>query len=120
MLSTDNSSEIKARAEGIFAGFPDSLTHRPEDLESPDLDIDIAYFRILCRLEHLQNLFFVERLMLRLGHSDQSRLLIISFEMVTLTLVFWTQQDRFADARQDFELLVSVQRLIYTGLINYN
>ncbi|EXK24027.1 hypothetical protein FOMG_19228 [Fusarium oxysporum f. sp. melonis 26406] len=99
-------SEIKARAERIVAKFPQSLIHHPEDPDSPDFEVDTIYSRILIRLEHLQNLFFAERLLLRLGHSDQSRLLIISFEMVTLTLIFWTQQDRFAEVRRDFEWLL--------------
>ncbi|KAM5357821.1 hypothetical protein ACJZ2D_015882 [Fusarium nematophilum] len=84
--------EIKAREERTVALFPSSLTHRPEDLDDSDLDIDTVYSRILVRLEHLQNLFFAERLLLRLGQPDEGRLLIISFEMVTLTLVFWTHQ----------------------------
>ncbi|KAH7196296.1 hypothetical protein BKA60DRAFT_601379 [Fusarium oxysporum] len=100
-------SEIKACAERIVTKFPQSLIHHPEDPNSPDFKVDTIYSRILIRLEHLQNLFFAERLLLRLGHSDQSRLLIISFEMVTLTLIFWTQQDRFAEVRRDFEWLAS-------------
>lgn len=63
----------------------------------------------------MQNLFFVERLLLRLGHIDENRLLPISFEMVTLTLLFWTHQDRFSGMRRDFEWLVS-QIHIYTPL----
>ncbi|KAJ4111382.1 hypothetical protein NW765_016507 [Fusarium oxysporum] len=99
-------SEIKARAERIVAKFLQSLIYHPEDPNSPDFKVDIIYSRILIWLEHLQNLFFAERLLLRLRHSDQSRLLIISFEMVTLTLIFWTQQDRFAEVRRDFEWLL--------------
>ncbi|KAM5343248.1 hypothetical protein ACJ41O_014214 [Fusarium nematophilum] len=99
--------EIKAREERTVALFPSSLTHRPEDLDDSDLDIDTVYSRILVRLEHLQNLFFAERLLLRLGQPDEGRLLIISFEMVTLTLVFWTHQSRFAIVRRDFEWLVN-------------
>jgi hypothetical protein len=109
--SADPYSEIKARAERIVAKFPQSLIHHPEDSDSPDFEVDTIYTRILIRLEHLQNLFFAERLLLRLGQSDQSRLLIISFEMVTLTLIFWTQQDRFAEVRRDFEWLVSLLNL---------
>ncbi|KAJ3469988.1 hypothetical protein MRS44_000087 [Fusarium solani] len=98
--------EVKARAERTVDQFPQSLIYRTEDLSDPDADIEIIYARILVRLEHLQNLFFAERLLLRLGRVDDSRLLVISFEMVTLTLVFWTHQDRFAGVRRDFEWLL--------------
>lgn len=104
----DPDSEVKARAERTVDQFPQSLIYRTEDLSDPDADIEIIYARILVRLEHLQNLFFAERLLLRLGRVDEGRLLVISFEMVTLTLVFWTHQDRFAGVRRDFEWLVSL------------
>ncbi|KAF4981389.1 hypothetical protein FZEAL_2819 [Fusarium zealandicum] len=102
----DDLLDIKARAEKIATLFPPSLIHRPEDLDDPDDDVETPYVKILVRLEQLQNLFFLERLLLRLGHVDESHLLIISFEMVTLTLVFWTHQDRFAGVRHDFEWLL--------------
>ncbi|KAL6357296.1 hypothetical protein LRP88_07454 [Fusarium phalaenopsidis] len=105
-IALENSSNVKARAERTVDQFPQSLIYRTEDLSDPDADIEIIYARILVRLEHLQNLFFAERLLLRLGRVDDRRLLVISFEMVTLTLVFWTHQDRFAGVRRDFEWLL--------------
>lgn len=112
----DKNSEVKARAERTVDQFPQSLIYRTEDLSDPDANIEIIYARILVRLQHLQNLFFAERLLLRLGRVDDSRLLLISFEMVTLTLVFWTHQDRFAGVRRDFEWLVGHALLYWTKL----
>ena len=86
--------------------FPNRLIYREGDLEDRVLSFEDLYARILVRLEHLQSLFFVERLMLRHGHPDDGRLLTISFEMVTLTQVFWTHQDRFMSIRRDLEWLV--------------
>ncbi|KAM0552627.1 hypothetical protein ACHAPJ_007724 [Fusarium lateritium] len=99
-------TELKARSEKTYERFPTNLIHRVDELDNPNCDVERVYVRILVRLEHLQNLFFAERLLLRLGHVDENRLLPISFEMVTLTLLFWTHQDRFADVRRDFEWLL--------------
>ncbi|KAJ4248717.1 hypothetical protein NW762_012555 [Fusarium torreyae] len=102
----ENLTEIKARSEKTYERFPPNLIHGIDELDDPICDVENVYVRILIRLEHLQNLFFAERLLLRLGHVDENRLLPISFEMVTLTLLFWTHQDRFADVRRDFEWLL--------------
>ncbi|KAF4334864.1 hypothetical protein FBEOM_11288 [Fusarium beomiforme] len=105
-VTFESLTEIKARAERTYERFPANLIHRPDELDDPDCDVQKVYSRILIRLEHMQNLFFVERLLLRLGHTDGNRLLPISFEMVTLTLLFWTHQDRFSGMRRDFEWLL--------------
>ncbi|KAF5002161.1 hypothetical protein FDECE_10706 [Fusarium decemcellulare] len=105
-ITLDILLDLRDRAERTVERFPRSLIYRSEDLDDPDADVETIYARILVRLEHLQNLFFAERLLLRLGRVNESRLLVISFEMVTLTLVFWTHQDRFAGVRRDFEWLL--------------
>lgn len=102
-------SELKARSETTYARFPPHLIYRADEMDDPNCDVGEVYVRILVRLEHLQNLFFAERLSLRLGHIDENRLLVISFEMVSLTLLFWTHQDRFSGVRRDFEWLVSLR-----------
>lgn len=58
-------------------------------------------------LEHLQNLFFITRLLVQWGHDSNAELLNVSFEMVSVTLVFWTHMDRLAGLHGDFEWLVS-------------
>ncbi|KAH7133183.1 hypothetical protein B0J13DRAFT_678251 [Dactylonectria estremocensis] len=97
--------DIKARQIRTMASFPDGLVYREEEVDDPEIDVETLFSRMLVKLEHLQNLFFVERLMLRLG-SDQGNLLVTSFEMVSLTLVIWKRQDRFASIRRDFEWLL--------------
>lgn len=65
---------------------------------------------MLVRIEHLQNLFFAERLLLkRAGEypgANDGNLLLISYEMVALVLMFWIHKDRFAQVSNDFEWLV--------------
>lgn len=71
-------------------------------MPAPDI-----YITILVRLEHLQNLFFITRLLVQWGHDSNAELLSVSFEMVSVTLVFWTHMDRLAGLHGDFEWLVS-------------
>lgn len=72
-----------------------------------NITIETVYSRTLVQIEQLQNIFFIERLLLRRGHPDSGELLRISYEMVTLTLTFWLHKDRFIGVRADFEWLVS-------------
>ncbi|KAI5456619.1 hypothetical protein BGZ63DRAFT_366340 [Mariannaea sp. PMI_226] len=98
--------DIQRRQLHMVSQFPPSLAFRPDDLAAPDADVDRLCKTVLLRLEHLQNLFFVQRLMLQFGGPDNGQLLVTSFEMVSLTVYHWTHQDRFASVRRDFEWLL--------------
>jgi hypothetical protein len=62
---------------------------------------------MLIRLAHLQTMFFLERLLLLNGSLDEGNMLLLCFEMLTLTLSIWTHKDRFVAMRRNFEWLVS-------------
>ncbi|KAK5996606.1 hypothetical protein PT974_01943 [Cladobotryum mycophilum] len=74
------------------------------ELRSRELEI-IEEFPVV-QLEHLQNIFVVERLLLKRGGLEHDALLATSYELVSLTLLFWTHKDRLAAVRKDFEWLV--------------
>ncbi|KAI3544827.1 fungal specific transcription factor domain-containing protein [Colletotrichum filicis] len=97
--------EIKERQLRTVAGFPDIMTLREEDVQNRKLDISLLYTRLIMKLEHLQNMFFIERLLAKRGHDDGA-LLSVSFEMVSKTLMFWTNMDRLSCMNGDFEWLV--------------
>lgn len=79
----------------IVAGFPSCIVYQSNDLNNPDLSGKDLYARLLIWLEHLQNLFFIERLLSKEdGEAPGSRLFEISLEMVTLAHLFWTHQNR--------------------------
>lgn len=83
----------------IVAGFPPCILYQPEDVRNPDLPGRDLYARLLVWLEHLQNLFLIERLLSKQQQDDDddeapSRLFAISLEMVTLAHLFWTHQNR--------------------------
>ncbi|CAH0023036.1 unnamed protein product [Clonostachys rhizophaga] len=98
--------EIKAREAALIAELPPGLAYDPHELEDPRMNADTAYAKTLIQIEHLQNLFFAERLLQRYGQAQEGELLTISYEMVTLTLNFWIHKDSFTKARIDFQWLV--------------
>jgi hypothetical protein len=82
------------------------MRYNDSDLGDQKHDVAILYWKLLMRLEHLLNLFFIERLLLKLGHG-RSELLSVSFDLVTYTLPFWTHQDTLLPLRGDCAWLVS-------------
>lgn len=95
---------MKARESRTIEEFPAFIKYEDSDLRS--LEVGILYWKLLMRLEHLLNLFFIERLLLKLGYA-QGELLSVSFDMITYTLPFWTHQDTLLPLRGDCEWLVS-------------
>lgn len=79
----------------------------PNDIGDASVDKLTLYAKILVHLEHLQNLFFVLRLLVKRGHnSSHAELVGVSFEMVVVTLVFWTHMDRLSGLHGDVESVV--------------
>ncbi|GJC97234.1 fungal specific transcription factor domain-containing protein [Colletotrichum higginsianum] len=99
------SREIKERQLRTVAGLPKILVFQEEDVQDRKLDVPLLYVRLIVHLEHLQNMFFIERLLAKRGHDDGA-LLSVSFEMVSKTLMFWTNMDRLSCMNGDFEWLV--------------
>jgi hypothetical protein len=98
--------QLKQRQIDTTAAFPGSVVYREGEFDDTSADMELLYARLLIKLEHLQNLFVVERLLSRRGHQDEGELLTTSFELVSRTLLFWTNKDRFTLARADFAWLV--------------
>lgn len=65
------------------------------------------HVRLLMQLEHLQNLFFIERLLNRQDCSNKRDLLSVSYEMTATTLLYWTDMDSLGVLCEDFKWLVS-------------
>lgn len=98
---------MKEHEYEAFAQIPGVLKYSPDTVRDPSVSAADIYIRILVLLEHLQNLFFITRLLVQWGHDSNAELLNVSFEMVSVTLVFWTHMDRLAGLHGDFEWLVS-------------
>ncbi|KAF5989657.1 hypothetical protein FBULB1_660 [Fusarium bulbicola] len=114
---------LKQRQLNVFAELPQCLVYDPDDsndlplpraeigsydkdLSDPPVEANVVSLRIFIRLTHLQNMFLLERLLLQYGSPDEGHVLLVSYEMIRLTLMFWMHKDRFRDIRRDMEWLL--------------
>lgn len=104
--STEALLALRERELEAFSGLPNDLKYRPGDVRDVSVEASKLYAKILVHLEHLQNLFFIARLLIKWGYSNHAELLKVSFEMVAVTLVFWTHMDRLAGLHGGFGWLV--------------
>ena len=109
-MSTDTlprASNLKQRAQQIYSRLPSVIQYRPNDINDPNADSQSINLRIILRLEHLQNILCIGRLLIRLGEEDRSDILAASFELVSNTLFYWTQREKLSHMRDDYGWLVS-------------
>ncbi|KAI1459673.1 hypothetical protein F4805DRAFT_465982 [Annulohypoxylon moriforme] len=106
---------LRARELQAVADFPACIHFNPLDLEDPNIPIDILSSRSFIQLEHLQNMFFIERLLLRNGHEDKGHLLRVSYDLVILTLPWYL--DKMAPFRNDCEWLVMAYAVPAGGIL---
>ncbi|KAI0907263.1 hypothetical protein F4823DRAFT_630511 [Ustulina deusta] len=104
-VSVEELLDVKARESRTIQEFPAFITYHDSDLDDQGHEADLLYWKLLMRLEHLLNVFFIERLLLKHGHA-QTELLSVSFDMITHTLPFWTHQDTLLPLRNDYEWLI--------------
>ncbi|OAA74181.1 Fungal transcriptional regulatory protein [Cordyceps fumosorosea ARSEF 2679] len=90
--------DLKDRQYTLVSEFPVSLRYDPQDLEAPHVDIHGLYMKIITQLEHLQNLFFIDRLLIRCGYAIRDNLLETSLGLAVLALHLWIHKDQFAGA----------------------
>ncbi|OOF93000.1 hypothetical protein ASPCADRAFT_508802, partial [Aspergillus carbonarius ITEM 5010] len=86
---------IKNRQITTTSTLPRSLLYHASDLHKPTLPPEHLYFKILIHLDHLKNLFFVERLLLFHNQPNTPDLLHTSFELVRLTIELWKRRDAY-------------------------
>ena len=75
--------DLKARLEKFVSEFPSCIRYQTGDLANPNIDPQTLYYRLIIELERLQNVFFIERLLIRHGREDTGDLLMVSIDMVT-------------------------------------
>ncbi|TQV93799.1 C6 transcription factor [Cordyceps javanica] len=107
-VNIDYLLDLRHRQCSLQDQFPEGLRFCASDLACIDVPPNVAYMKTFTHLEHLQNLFFAERLLQRYNHAGKGELLIGSVTMVSLTLHFWMNQDRFSmqEMRRNFEWIV--------------
>ncbi|KAF5648974.1 transcription factor [Fusarium sp. NRRL 52700] len=87
--------ELKTKELGLYGQLPQHLIWDPATEEISEIDLHIGYPKLLIRLDHLLNMFLIQRLLVKHGHP-RNELLRISFEMIVLTLNFWAQKHIWA------------------------
>ncbi|CAH0047726.1 unnamed protein product [Clonostachys solani] len=98
-VTIDQLLSLQEKHSALDNQLPAWFKYSPKDLEEPDAMNDQRFGKILLRLEHVQSLFLVQRLLLRHGYPDSGDLLITSFDMLAMTLCL-NQRDRAAAQRQ--------------------
>lgn len=84
--------ELKQQAIKMYNEFPSILKYTPEDLLNPALDHVQVYTRLHVTLEHLHNVFFIERLLSKLHEGVTAELVRISLEIIELSLLPFTNR----------------------------
>lgn len=103
---------LKRKQLELYEKLPAHLVYDAALGELADADAQIFYSKHEMRLDHLLNVFLVERLLLKHGHP-RTDLLRTSFEMVVLTLRLWAHKHRWADIQGESQRLVSPQLFFY-------
>ncbi|KAM0457552.1 hypothetical protein ACHAO4_003353 [Trichoderma viride] len=103
--------ELRKRELDTISQFPIGLRLRNEDFSDPEINGITLYSRLIVRLEHLSSLFFIEKLSYKGDRYYSAQTLEISLEMISLTVTFWTQQNRLDGLQGDYEWLV----MVYAG-----
>lgn len=83
------------------------MAYNKNDAFNEAIQGPILYARTLVRLEFLQNMFLIERLLLKYGQGNMQELIEISRDMLDITLNCWKHRDRFFGMISDFEWIVS-------------
>ncbi|KLO79029.1 uncharacterized protein LW93_4352 [Fusarium fujikuroi] len=87
--------QLKTKQLDLYGQLPQHLIWNPTAEEISEIDLEIGYPKLLIRLDHLLNMFLIQRLLAKHGHP-RNELLRTSFEMVVLTLNFWAQKHIWA------------------------
>ncbi|KAF2842237.1 hypothetical protein M501DRAFT_1013590 [Patellaria atrata CBS 101060] len=115
--SSEITMELKERTLSIYSQLPNVLVYRPNHLTDTDIPGSEIYIRALLRLEHLQDRFLLERLLIRNSNAHVQDLVDVCVEMLSVTLVFWKYKDRFAGLDSDFEWLVLSYAVPASGIL---
>ncbi|KAH7026732.1 uncharacterized protein B0I36DRAFT_248007, partial [Microdochium trichocladiopsis] len=98
--------DISRRQAAAIAEFPACVAYRPEEISNPEIPTAVVFTKLMISSEALQNDFFLGRLMLKRGYDSSNHLLLTSFRMVSNTLALWTNFERFAVMKTNFQWML--------------
>src|SRR4051812_41612658 len=103
IMLTISYSRLKKKSRETYAKFSPCIQYHPDILLDKTMRGPALYARTVTHLEHLENLFLLERLLIKHGGGNMQDLIDISCEMLDLTLVWWKHSNRFAGMHSDLE-----------------
>ncbi|KAK6215794.1 fungal specific transcription factor [Colletotrichum tabaci] len=104
-ISADAVRALKIKELVAAAELPAVLRFSESDVQDPEVSSRVLDMRLFMLLEHLQNLFFIERLLSRFDRAGRGELLAVSYNMTSATLLYWTNMDGLG-ACEDFKWIV--------------
>jgi hypothetical protein len=100
------SRDLKRRQEETVAKFPAIIIYNSNDMATRRAPLKNIYQRLVVRLDHLQNLFFIERLLSKIKGEPTADLVKISLEIVSLTLLPWMHRELMSGTMCDGDWMV--------------
>lgn len=88
-------SDIRSRQEALITALPASVSYSEDDTLTNGVEFVTIYIKTIIYLEHLQNLFLIDRLLLKNNYTEVGDLLLTSFTMVSVVLDFWMCKDLY-------------------------
>ncbi|KAL7920316.1 hypothetical protein ACQKWADRAFT_322217 [Trichoderma austrokoningii] len=99
--------KLKMKQVRTFSQLPSWLQLSNDDEKSKSPDPCILYTKLFIRLEHLQNLFVIERLLhdiqLKVSQND---LVNVCLDVISVTVAFWTRNDCLVGMEGDYEWFI--------------
>ncbi|QYS95345.1 Zn(2)-C6 fungal-type domain-containing protein [Trichoderma simmonsii] len=98
---------LRSQQVHIFNGLPSSLRLADVDLKIKFLEPHVLYTKLFIRLEHLQNLFLIEKLLQKTQPSQNfDGLVQTSLDIISVTVTFWTRNDTLLGMQGDHEWFI--------------
>lgn len=98
--------ELKQQAKKMYDGFPSIIKYTATDLQNPNLNHIQVYTRLHVTLEHLHNVFFIERLLSKLNEGVTAELVRISLELIELSLLPFTNRQLTTGIMCDIDWMI--------------
>lgn len=105
MIANHLHRKLKTKELDLYEKLPIHMIGNLTFDDIAGVDPQLIYSQLVIRLDHLLNLFLVERLLVKNG-QPRGDLLRTSFEMVVLTMHFWTNKHRWTESQRECHWLV--------------
>lgn len=91
----------------IYSQLPSWLQLSDGDEKSKSPDPRVLYTKLFIRLEHLQNLFLIERLLHHMQPEATQNLINACLDIISVTVAFWTRNDCLVGMEGDYEWFIT-------------